>query len=233
MQNSTHTRLRMLACGCLLLPTEFLEKPLILHPWQTLSLNNFLCAYKEGFTSSISHHSLLYNSIHYLSRIQLLCDEILPNSYTQKNTHPTKLFFFHSWLFGSIFVFILSLNHGFIHFLLLLRNYFSSWNSISLQFSTQSYDSSQAHHGLNHIRRRFFFPYSVFCSFSFVPHCNSNFLKLECLDVFELTSFTTPRKFNCFEHANIFSYNPCQDLTSVLFQAHDSNTICFPKSCSN
>jgi hypothetical protein len=78
-------------------------------------LDDFLCAYKEGFTSSISHHSLLYNSIHYLSRIQLLCDEILPNSYTQKNTYPTKLFF-HSWLFGSIFVFILSLNHGFIHF---------------------------------------------------------------------------------------------------------------------
>ncbi len=154
----------------------------------------------QGFTSSISHHSLLNNSIHCLSWIQLLCDEILPNSYyTQKTPIPPN--FFRSWLFGSIFVFILSLNHG--------------------------------PHGPDH-GRRCFFPHSVFCSFSLlVPHCNSKFLKLECLDVFELRSFTTPRKFNCFEHAKIFSYNPCQDLTSVLFQAHDSNTICFSKSCSD
>lgn len=145
--------------------------------------------------------------------------------------HPSPQTFFHSWLFGSMFVFILSLNHGFVHFCYFLKWFFFLEFDFLKIFNSKLWlitSSPWTDHA-----RRFFFPYSVFCSFSLVPHCNSKFLKLECLDVFELRSFTTPRKFNCFQHANIFSYNPCQDLTSVLFQAHDSNTICFSKSCSN
>ncbi len=95
MPNSTHTRLRMLACGCLLLPTEFFGEALdwfFIHDTHTF-LHNFLCAYKEGFTSSISHHSLLTIPSTVLSWIQLLCDEILQNFYTKKkSTHPPKLF---------------------------------------------------------------------------------------------------------------------------------------------
>jgi hypothetical protein len=107
MPNSTHTRLRMLACGFLLLPTEFLEKPLILlHPWQTLSFTIFCVHTRRGFTSSISHHSLLtIPSTVYLGFnffVMKSCQTFIPEK------HPSPPTFFHSWHFGSMFVFILS-----------------------------------------------------------------------------------------------------------------------------
>jgi hypothetical protein len=91
MQNSTHTRLRMLACGCLLLTTEFLEKPLILHPWQTLSFTTFCVHTRRG-----SPH--LFLIIHYLQFHPLFISDSTSLWWNpakllyQKNTHPPKLF---------------------------------------------------------------------------------------------------------------------------------------------
>ncbi len=115
MQNSTHTRLRMLPCGLPVVAYWIFGEALDSSSMTDAFLDNFLCAYKEGFTSSISHHSLLtIPSTIYLRFnffVMKSCQTLIP-----KKTLIPPNFFFHSWLFGPIFVFILSLNHGFIHF---------------------------------------------------------------------------------------------------------------------
>jgi hypothetical protein len=105
--------LRMLASGCLLLPTEVLEKPLIDSSSMTHTfLHNFLCAY----TRRGSPH--LFLIIHYLQFHPLFYLGF--NFFVMKSCQT----FFHSWLFGSMFVFILSLDHRFVHFCYFFKLFF-------------------------------------------------------------------------------------------------------------